>query len=208
MTAVDSTIRIAAHMEAWFQRLVVGDLVEVRWTNSHQYFAGRAQVAKINKQSLRCTLLEWVATDGLSYPVGQTIIVPAQYAPRWSPNNGVFPLPPIQGILIDAKGARVERPERSDAAIKALLGVLTLIPHDFYVSTHTQLLVGAQFVALQDGRWPEKLLPIYEGTVPLRGPLFIVRRALVSGGYWQSLSSADIAAFQRLFGIVVREVAS
>jgi hypothetical protein len=216
-----STLQIAERFEAFDRNLRIDDTVEVRWTNSHRYFSARGEISKLNSQSLKVKLLEAVPgidgdtthgrpspLAGAGYPVGYRITVPRTYAPRWSANNGVFPLPPLQGIVIDERGAHVERPLRCDAAIRVVLGMMSAEPigqHEFYISSHTCLLAGTQFVALQDGRWPEKQLPIHDSVIPLRGPLFIVRRALVVGGYWQSLSSTDIAAFARLFGIDVRD---
>ncbi len=212
MNTQDATTRIATHFEAFDRSLKAGSIVEVRWTNSHRYYAARGEVVKINAKSLRVRLLEAVTGvegDIFVYPVGRTIVVPRQYQARWSANNGVFPLPVLQGILIDDKGVRVASPPRSDTGIRAVLNIAGDEPigqHEFYVSSHPPLLVGSQFVALQDGCWSQKQLPIYEPAIPLRGPLFIVHRPAVQGGYWLSLSSTDIAAFQRLFGVPVSGV--
>lgn len=206
-----ATLQISQHMEAWDKALIAGSLVEVRWTNSHRYYAARAEVSQLNDKSIRVRLLE-ACTDNesgpASYPVGHRILVPRMYANRWSPNNGVFPLPPIQGIVLDESGARVARPLRSDQAICTLLDVSRVQAHPFCISSHVALLKCPDFVAIGDAGWCEKSLPIYEPAIPLRGPLFIVRQPLqrIASGYWQSLSSTDIASFQRTFGVVVRDV--
>ena len=201
-----STVEIAQHFEAFDRGLRAGDVVEVRWTNSHRYFSARAEVQKLHAKSIRVRLLEAVAGvegDLFCYEAGRPIVAPRMYAPRWSANNGVFPLPAIQGIVIDEMGARVAKPLRSDRAICELIGAASLQPHEFYVSTHPGLLVGPEYVALQDVGWAWKQLPVFEPAVPLRGSLFIVHRPLTPRGYWQSLTTNDIAAFSRLFGVDV-----
>lgn len=76
-------------------RLNVGDEVEVRWTNSHRFYAGRARIVKLNKSSIVTKLTEPVLSQlGYSdYPIGHKITVPSLNAIKlWSVNNRVAPL--------------------------------------------------------------------------------------------------------------------
>lgn len=181
-------------------KLVPGDLVEIRWTANHRYHAARALVQRKNRLSVACTLVE--ALDG--YPKGQSITVPRVAADRWSHDNGVYPLPPLQGIVLDEKGARMARPLRRDSDICELLGGAAALEAEFfYTSTHPELHDGAVFVALRDPSWAGKSLPIHDKAIPLRGPMFIVRRPYNVGGYWRSLTTRDVAEFTERYGIAV-----
>jgi hypothetical protein len=82
---------------AFEQGLKVGDIVEVRWTNSGRYLSGKAKVTKLNAASLRAELLEEVRADFGTWPAGQSLTAPLVSGSigalsRWSANNGVFPV--------------------------------------------------------------------------------------------------------------------
>ncbi len=69
-----------------------GTVVEIRWTNSHHYYAGRAKVVRVNLSTVRAELLnEVLCVYGQPYPIGRQIVAPRFAAQRWSGNNGVFP---------------------------------------------------------------------------------------------------------------------
>lgn len=70
----------------------VGDIVEVRWTNSFYLNSGPAKITKINSKSFRIALTETVKSKWGNYPIGQEFPVPRFLGTGWSDNNRVFPL--------------------------------------------------------------------------------------------------------------------
>lgn len=73
--------------------LGLGDPVEIRWTNSYNFFRANALVKKINTSSLLAELTVPVHFPGGNYvyPIGHVIKVPRlTLNSKWSVNNGVF----------------------------------------------------------------------------------------------------------------------
>jgi hypothetical protein len=205
--------KIWSTLEAFERELKVGDLVEVRWRSGEpdgsgtRYHAARATAMAIGSRRIQCRLMEDVGADK---SVGGLITAPRMDTLDWSADRGVFPVPHLQGILIDAKGARVERPLRRDQAIIDLLGgdCDGLEAETFYVSTHAQLRaehasIRVPFVALHDRAWPGKSLPIHNPRLALRGALFIVHAPYHPRGYWQSLRDHDVLEFADLYQVDV-----
>ena len=101
-----------SHNIKWEMGLEVGSKVEVRWTNSHQYFKAPGEIVKLNKSSCSVKLLaavEWMGwklnpetgkhqLGMLPYlSAGHVVKVPlfasvmnATGNSKWSSNNGVF----------------------------------------------------------------------------------------------------------------------
>lgn len=77
------------------KNLQIGQIVEVRWTNSHRYFRAKAEIVKLNEKSLKAKLLEAVGTGMMSYPMGQVISTPriADFK-GWTWNNSTHPYSP------------------------------------------------------------------------------------------------------------------
>lgn len=79
------------------ESLKPGCYVLARWTNSGRYFYGKAEVVRVNAQSIRVRLLETVAPDFWGgYPGGHEIVCPrlaiGSGMKQWSANNRVEPL--------------------------------------------------------------------------------------------------------------------
>lgn len=82
-----------------FERdLAVGQVVEARWTNNHNYHAAEGAIEKVNGSSVRVKLTKTLTNLAgiVTYPAGHVIVVPRATNPRGFPittfsvNNGVF----------------------------------------------------------------------------------------------------------------------
>lgn len=73
-----------------------GQLVQVRWTNSHHYWTAKATVVRVNGSSIRVELVEDVVyplqRNEIAYPKGRQLVIPRASAAKWSANNRVRPL--------------------------------------------------------------------------------------------------------------------
>lgn len=70
--------------------LTIGQIVEIRWTNSHHYFHAKAKVVKLNEKSVKAELLVAVGVPPMNYPVGQVISAPRiKNFKGWTCNNCV-----------------------------------------------------------------------------------------------------------------------
>lgn len=83
------------------ESLKVGDVVELRWTNSYRYYTAKARLTKVNQASVRGELLDEILVSRygepyLAYNKGRVISVPrftlTTISGGWSANNGVFPV--------------------------------------------------------------------------------------------------------------------
>lgn len=83
--------------------LTPGAKVEARWTNSHHYYRAPAEVVRVNKASVRVKLTRPVMFGAAEmYPAGRELVMPRGFnfssgTAKWSSNNGVFPVPAIEG---------------------------------------------------------------------------------------------------------------
>lgn len=69
--------------------LTIGALVVARWTNCFRQYEARATVVKVNRKSVRVTLVDGI--DG--YPAGREIVLPRFENWRtWSVNNCARPI--------------------------------------------------------------------------------------------------------------------
>lgn len=91
----------------WEDSVKPGDEVELRWTNSHNYYRARARVIANNDASISASLLHGIPSpyNGQqdTYGVGQKIVVPKSFnlkafrarslgSNKWSQSNGAFPV--------------------------------------------------------------------------------------------------------------------
>ncbi len=72
------------------QGLREGLTVELRWTNNNGYYSGKATLSKVNRKSARGVLIEQAQRE--DYKPGREIWVERFGSPRWSRNNGIFPV--------------------------------------------------------------------------------------------------------------------
>lgn len=68
--------------------LHVGQIVQIRWTNSNRHHCAKAEITAVNAKSVRARLLHPVDGAG-HYPIGHVIKVPRLAGN--TVNNGVFP---------------------------------------------------------------------------------------------------------------------
>ncbi len=83
---------------AWEESLL-GQTVEACWTSCYSDYSARAEVVRVNRQSLRVRLVEAVTIGGrVVYPAGRELVLPRFTAATWSARNCAEPAVAAQAV--------------------------------------------------------------------------------------------------------------